>query len=154
MLWEKVVLKLSHRHMPPQGLPRPDEATYNAVVGALVKELDEAAAGSPNPGPSPTFRRLTRAEYHNVIRDLLALDIDVSSLLPADESSQGFDNITVQNLSPRVARTILSAVAEDQPPGSWQSRKVSDGRYDSASHQTLLRNTGSVAYRSERGAER
>jgi hypothetical protein len=108
-VWEKVVRKLSHRQMPPQGLPRPDESTYQAVVATLEKALDDAAAASPNPGPSPTFRRLTRTEYHNAVRDLLALDVDVSSLLPPDESSHGFDNITVQNLSPVLLERYLAA---------------------------------------------
>ena len=57
------------------------------------RELDRAAAASPNPGRTETFHRLNRAEYHNAIRDLLALDMDVADLLPADDSSYGFDNI-------------------------------------------------------------
>jgi hypothetical protein len=35
---------------------------------------------------------LNRAEYTNAIRDLLALDVDGESLLPADEAGAGFDN--------------------------------------------------------------
>ena len=73
--WEKVVRKLRVRHMPPLGLPRPDEQTYEAVVGSLAAQLDRAAAAHPNPGRTDTFRRLNRTEYQNAIRDLLALDI-------------------------------------------------------------------------------
>ncbi len=107
--WEKVVRKLEHRHMPPLGLPRPDEATYDAVVASLEESLDDAAARNPNPGRTPALRRLTRAEYHNAVRDLLAVDVDVSSLLPADESSHGFDNITVETLSPSLLERYLTA---------------------------------------------
>ena len=63
----------------------------------------------PNPGRTETFRRLNRTEYQNTIRDLLALDVDVASLLPPDESSHGFDNITVTDLSPTLLNRYLSA---------------------------------------------
>src|SRR5882757_4431217 len=65
--WEKVVRKLRVRHMPPIGLPRPDEKTYEAVIGSLAAQLDAAAAARPNPGRTDTFRRLNRTEYQNAI---------------------------------------------------------------------------------------
>jgi len=107
--WERVARKLRARYMPPPGLPRPDERTYDAVVTALEAALDGAAATKPNPGRTDTFRRLNRTEYRNVIRDLLAIDVDVSSLLPSDESSHGFDNVTVGDLSPTLLERYLSA---------------------------------------------
>jgi hypothetical protein len=107
--WEKVVRKLRVRHMPPMGLPRPDEQTYDAVVGSLATQLDAAAAAHPNPGRTETLRRLNRTEYQNVIRDLLALDIDVTSILPGDEAGYGFDNVTVGNLSPTLLESYLQA---------------------------------------------
>ena len=108
-VWEKVVSKLRARYMPPPGLPRPDEATYNAVVSSLESSLDSAAAAKPNPGRTDTFRRLNRTEYQNSVRDLLAIDVDIASLLPSDESSHGFDNVTVGNLSPTLLERYLSA---------------------------------------------
>ena len=108
-LWEKVVTKLSHRHMPPIGMPRPDEQTYNAVISSLTEALDRAASARLNPGRTGTFRRLNRVEYHNAIRDILAVDYNVSSLLPNDETSHGFDNVTVENLSPTLLERYLSA---------------------------------------------
>jgi mono/diheme cytochrome c family protein len=108
-VWEKVVRKLRARYMPPAGLPRPDEATYNAAVTSLEMSLDSAAAAKPNPGRTDTFRRLNRTEYQNSIRDLLAIEVDVASLLPSDESSHGFDNVTVGNLSPTLLERYLSA---------------------------------------------
>src|SRR5262249_37897440 len=54
--------------------------------------------------------RLNRAEYANAIRDLLALDIDASSLLPADDSSAGFDNVAdALGVSPVLLESYLSA---------------------------------------------
>ncbi len=108
-VWEKVVRKLRARYMPPAGLPRPDERTYDAVVSSLAALLDSAAAAKPNPGRTDTFRRLNRTEYQNAIRDLLAVVYDVSSLLPSDESSHGFDNVTVGDLSPTLLERYLSA---------------------------------------------
>jgi len=111
-LWENVVRKLSHRHMPPLGLPRPDEASYKTVIASLTDSLDRAAAAKPNAGRTGAFRRLNRFEYQNAIRDLLAVDYNVSALLPTDETSHGFDNITVENLSPTLLERYLSAAAK------------------------------------------
>src|SRR5579871_514668 len=91
-VWEKVVRTLRGGMMPPVGMPRPDPASTDALVSYLTASLDRAAAAHPDPGPA-LLRRLNRSEYANAIRDLLKLDVDVSSLLPADDSSYGFDNI-------------------------------------------------------------
>jgi mono/diheme cytochrome c family protein len=108
-VWEKVVRKLRTRQMPPVGEPRPDEATYEGAIAALTTTLDRAARLAPNPGRTASIRRLTRTEYRNAVRDLLALDVDVTSLLPADESSYGFDNVTVGDLSPTLLDRYVSA---------------------------------------------
>ena len=108
-VWEKVVRKVRARQMPPTGSPRPDEAGYNAEIAALETSLDRAAAASPNPGRTATLRRLTRTEYQHAVRDLLALDVDVASLLPADEASYGFDNVTVGDLSPTLLDRYIAA---------------------------------------------
>ena len=107
--WEKVVRKLRARSMPPPGLPRPDEQTYNTLLSSLESKLDSAAAAKPNPGRTDTFRRLNRTEYQNAIRDLLKLDVDAAALLPSDDSSHGFDNVTVGDLSPTLLERYLSA---------------------------------------------
>jgi hypothetical protein len=107
--WEKVVRKLRGRMMPPPGRPRPDEATYDALVSYLETTLDRSAAAFPNPGRVDTFRRLNRTEYQNAVRDLLALDVDVSSLLPRDDVSHGFDNVAVGGLSPTLLERYLAA---------------------------------------------
>ena len=107
--WEKVVRKLRARYMPPAGLPRPDEKSYDALVATLETSLDRASAARLNPGRTDTFRRLNRTEYQNAVRDLLAITVDVTSLLPSDEASHGFDNVTVGNLSPTLLERYLSA---------------------------------------------
>jgi hypothetical protein len=108
--WEKVVRKLVARQMPPEEEVRPSRRTYDAFVSLVAGALDRAAAERPDPGRTDTFRRLNRTEYQNAIRDLLALDIDATALLPKDESSHGFDNVTVGDLSPTLLdRTITAA---------------------------------------------
>lgn len=108
-VWEKVVRKLGSRMMPPPGRPRPSEAVYDSFVSSLKTSLDRAAAAKPNPGRTDTFRLLTRTEYQNAIRDLLALEVDVTSLLPKDDSSHGFDNTTIAGLPPTLVERYLSA---------------------------------------------
>ncbi len=104
--WEKVLRRVRGRTMPPVGLPRPKEADYQNLVATLESKLD---AGKVDPGRTDTFRRLNRTEYQNAIRDLLAVDVDVTGLLPSDDSSHGFDNVTVGNLSPTLLERYLGA---------------------------------------------
>jgi mono/diheme cytochrome c family protein len=108
--WEKVVLKMRAGLMPPAGAPRPDKAAHDAFATWLESELDRYAAARPNPGRTEPFHRLNRAEYRNAVRDILDLDVDVASLLPADDVSYGFDNIAgVLKMSPTLMERYLVA---------------------------------------------
>ncbi len=107
--WEAVVRKLRARQMPPPGIPRPDEATYRTATESISALLDRHATANPDPGRAGTFRRLNRTEYRNSIRDLLALDVDVAALLPSDEASHGFDNVTVGDLPPLLMERYVAA---------------------------------------------
>jgi mono/diheme cytochrome c family protein len=108
---EKAVRKLRARMMPPPapGRARPDEATYDQLVAYFESRLDSAAAANPDPGRTDTFHRLNRTEYQNAVRDVLALDTDAESLVPADDASHGFDNVNVAELSPTLLERYLSA---------------------------------------------
>ena len=108
-VWEKAVMKLRGGMMPPQGMPRPDEPTLEAFAVALEQTLDRGAQGSVRPGYKPVHR-LNRTEYGNAVRDLLDLQVDVADLLPADDESNGFDNIAgVLRVSPSLLEQYLSA---------------------------------------------
>jgi hypothetical protein len=108
-VWEKVVMKLRGGMMPPQGMPRPDEATLEVFTVSLEGTLDRAARGTTRPGYKPVHR-LNRTEYGNAIRDLLDLQVDVADLLPADDESHGFDNIAgVLRVSPSLLEQYLAA---------------------------------------------
>ncbi len=108
-VWEKVIRKLHGKMMPPVGMPRPDEATLEAFTTSLETSIDRVALTRPNPGRSP-LHRLNRSEYAAAVRDILALDIDATSLLPADDEANGFDNIAdVLKVSPSLLEQYLTA---------------------------------------------
>jgi hypothetical protein len=136
--WEHVVRKLAAGMMPPHdGGPRPTAAESAAVLSWLTDELDRASAAAPNPGRTVPFHRLNRSEYRNAVRDLLAVDVDVASLLPGDDASYGFDNIGgVLKLSPTLLERYLSAadrisrlaVGSASPFVTFDSYRVPDDR--------------------------
>jgi len=108
-LWEKVIRKVRAGMMPPPGRPAPSDAERRTLVSSLEGSLDRVADAKPQPG-RPLVHRLNRAEYANAIRDLIALEIDPAALLPADDSSAGFDNVAdVLGLSPVLLESYLSA---------------------------------------------
>jgi hypothetical protein len=91
-IWETVLRKLRNGEMPPFGSPRPDASALISFTQSVETSLDRASEAHPNPGAPPAYR-LNRAEYANAVRDLLGVELDVSSLLPPDDSAFGFDNI-------------------------------------------------------------
>src|SRR5215471_12045314 len=113
--WEKVIRKLRTRAMPPPTAARPSEQTYNTLAGYLEASVDRDAIAAPHPGKLALVHRLSRTEYQNAIRDLLAIDalpkeIDYSLLLPADNSASGFDNLAdLLFMSPTVMERYLDA---------------------------------------------
>jgi hypothetical protein len=121
--YEKVVRKLRAGVMPPVGLPRPPKPEYDGLAAWLETGLDSSRAAHPNPGRTEALHRLNRAEYRNAVRDLLAIDVNTTELLPADDGSYGFDNIAgvlkvSQTLMERylsVAGTV-SRLAVGEPP--------------------------------------
>jgi hypothetical protein len=113
--WEKVIRKLRTGAMPPAGAPRPDQATYESLATYLETSIDREATNAPHAASLPLVHRLSRTEYQNAIRDLLAIDalpkeIDYPLLLPADNSSSGFDNIAdLLFVSPAIMERYLDA---------------------------------------------
>jgi len=110
--WEKVVRKVSTGMMPPAGARRPERAALDAFTGGVASSLDRAAALNPNPGV-PALHRLNRNEYANAIRDLVSIEVDPAIYLPADDSSNGFDNISeALGVSPALMERYVSAAAK------------------------------------------
>ena len=124
--WERVIEKLRAGSMPPPGRPRPDASTYRTTATWIENEIDRAWTASPNPGRIGAVHRLNRTEYNNVIRDPFALNVDVKSQLPGDETADGsFDNfaasltISTAHLERylSVARQV-TRLATGLPPGN------------------------------------
>jgi hypothetical protein len=107
---EKIVRKLRAGMMPPTGVRRPDPATMESLIRGMETTLDHAATLHL---PAPGLHRLNRTEYTNAIRDLLALDVDATKFLPADDSTRGFDNIAgALTMSPALMEAYLSAAGK------------------------------------------
>jgi hypothetical protein len=110
--WEKVIVKLRSRAMPPPGMPRPDNATYDSVADWLESGIDKAAAVHVNPGRTASLHRLNRAEYANAVRDLIAVEVDPQAMLPPDEQAFGFENnAEALSLPPALLDRYVSAAA-------------------------------------------
>jgi len=157
IIWEKMVRKLRDRQMPPAGMPRPDDATMQALISYVETGRDRLSETKPNPGRT-TLNRLNRTEYANVIRDLLALDIDVNDLLPADDIGYGFDNIgDVLSVSPflmerylaTAAKISRAAVGDPSMPVAYQTYVVPHGlkQEDRLSENTPVGSRGGAAIR-------
>jgi cytochrome c5 len=122
-IWEKVIRKLRAGMMPPPGNPRPPLEQYNQLRDWLENQIDAKAALHPNPG-SVVLHRLNRTEYANAVRDLLDLRIDVNTLLPADDSARGFDNVAGSlTLSPTLLEAYTTAATRiaRTAVGYWKS---------------------------------
>jgi mono/diheme cytochrome c family protein len=88
--WEKVIHKLKAGLMPPPGERRPNDQAVTSLVSYLETSLDARAPKTAG----AAVRRLNRTAYGNAVRDLLGFPIDVETLLPAEISSDGFDNVS------------------------------------------------------------
>lgn len=108
-VWEKILRRIATRQMPPPTEIRPSEKQYQTIDAILSDVLEERSLQFPKPGKVGVLRRMTRLEYQNAIRDLLGINIDAASYLPKDESSHGFDNITVEQLSPVLLNRYVTA---------------------------------------------
>jgi mono/diheme cytochrome c family protein len=156
-IWEKLIRKLRARQMPPAGMPKPDDATLDGLVKFVESGRDRLAEVKPNPGRT-TLHRLNRTEYGNAIRDLLALEIDVADLLPADDIGYGFDNIgDVLSVSPFLLERYLAvagkisraAVGDTTMPVQYQTYSVNRGlkQLDRMSETTPVGSRGGTTVR-------
>jgi hypothetical protein len=110
--FEKILLKLQTGMMPPSGSLQPDGDTRRSLIADLESRIDEAYEARPSPG-RPVLHRLNRAEYANAVRDLLGVEVDVDGLLPADDMSQGYDNMSdVLTVSPTLLESYLTAAGK------------------------------------------
>lgn len=89
--WEAILKSVAMGDMPPAEKKPLTSQQKTFLLTWLEDALDSYGEHHPNPGRS-TIRRLNRSEYANSVRDLLALNIDITEMLPGDDSGYGFDN--------------------------------------------------------------
>jgi len=132
-VFEKAVRKLRGRVMPPPGARQPEGAAVDSLVTWLEDSLDHAAASAPAHLPDQVvLHRLNRKEYANAVRDLLAVEVNGTELLPADDIAEGYDNIAAAlQVSPSfIEQYVIAARAvavkalgkPDARPGGWTFR--------------------------------
>lgn len=150
--WEKILRRLSLGEMPPKGMPRPPKDQIAAFTAWLAKSLDANSAAHPNPGHA-TVRRMNRTEYANAVRDLLALDVDVSKDLPVDDTGYGFDNIAdVLTVSPTLMDRYINVASKIARLATGEaSRKPVTTDYKIA--KDLFENAFGVASYNERASD-
>jgi Protein of unknown function (DUF1592)/Protein of unknown function (DUF1588)/Protein of unknown function (DUF1585)/Protein of unknown function (DUF1587)/Protein of unknown function (DUF1595) len=111
--WERMLRKIRAGQMPPPSESANEGSESSKLIALAQKQievqLDQRAKHFLPPSRSG-LRRLTRIEYQNAIRDIIGINIDAAALLPKDESSHGFDNVTVSELSPAfIGRAVTAA---------------------------------------------
>jgi hypothetical protein len=110
-IWETAIRKLRGGFMPPPGEPTPGGERIGDLASWIEATRDAAWRADPRPG-APVLHRLNRAEYSNAIRDLLDMPFDATTLLPADDSSAGFDNVaSALSVSPALMQAYVAAAA-------------------------------------------
>ena len=86
--------RIARGEMPPADAERPPAAEIAALTRELDAELQAADAARIAKQGRARMRRMTRSEYENTLKDLLALErLDVQPLLPEDGRVAGFDKI-------------------------------------------------------------
>ncbi len=111
--WAEILDRIGSGEMPPPREPRPtaeESARISEWIGSRMEEAE--AARRANLGERIAFRRLSREEYRNTIRDLLGVTFDASDPagLPEDPDWQGFERLgPVLSLSATHVEKYLAA---------------------------------------------
>jgi mono/diheme cytochrome c family protein len=129
--FEKAVMKMRGRVMPPPGMKQPDAKTEDALIAYLEESLDKIQTDKTITD-QVVLHRLNRKEYENAVHDLVLVDVKASELLPPDDLAQGYDNIaSALQVSPSfieqyviAARNIaVEAMGKaDSRPQGWSFR--------------------------------
>jgi cytochrome c553 len=136
-VWEKILRKVRAGEMPPKGIPRPPQATMEAMMRSIEAELDQASRNAPRDPGRVTVRRLNRNEYANSVRDLLGVSFRAADDFPSDDSGEGFDNLAdVLSISPLLMEKYVAAAEKiaARAVGNVPLPKPTTTKYDADSH--------------------
>jgi hypothetical protein len=109
--WHDALNRINEGKMPPaEGLPLP-LAKRKRIVKWLTTEMDRATEARRSTGGKVVFRRLTKYEYNNTLRDLLGIEYDYTTNFPPEsKSAAGFlNNGQVLSVSPIQIEYYLAA---------------------------------------------
>jgi len=131
--WEEIMNRINSGDMPPDDVDkRPkaeDIARVSEWIAGQLREADSARQSSS--GEKVAFRKLTREEYANSVRDLLGVTFDVADPtgLPEDPDWHGIQRIgSVLTLSPAHVEKYLAAadavLTEALRPGGQPKREL------------------------------
>ena len=143
--WGEVLKKLEAGEMPPKKKKRPPAGDLAAVVKWIDAGLRGAEEASRKTEGRVVLRRLNRVEYENTISDLLAVDVELSDLLPEDSVSHGFDNIgEALSISAVLMERYLEAadVALDEAIVPGPRPKLYKKRFDLRDESQIKRRIG------------
>ncbi|MDB6140581.1 MAG: hypothetical protein JWO94_3653 [Verrucomicrobiaceae bacterium] len=111
--WEETMNRINSGDMPPEKEKRPNPEEVARVADWIIGQLREAETSKQSSaGEKVAFRKLSREEYTNTIRDLLGVTFDPkgASGLPEDPDWKGFERIgSVLTLSPAHVEKYLAA---------------------------------------------
>ena len=111
--WEEIMNRVNSGDMPPAKEPRPQADDIARLAEWIAGQLRDAESARQSAGSERVaFRKLSREEYANTIRDLLGVTFDVTDPtgLPEDPDWQGFQRIgSVLTLSPAHVEKYLAA---------------------------------------------
>ena len=132
--WEQIHERLARGEMPPKEAPQPDAADRESAVTWLDEQLVQADAADIARNGRAGIRRLTRSEYENTLRDLLALPhLNLQDLLPPDRQVAGFDKSAAGlEMSPvhlaaytaAAERALTAAIATQSTPPEVLTRRI------------------------------
>lgn len=107
-VWEKAIVRLRGRLMPPAGQDQPTQQQVNALISHLESSIDNSAE-EPRAGHVP-IQRLNRTEFTASVSELLGVELDPKQVLPTDIEVEGFNNMAgALGISPSFLEQYLSA---------------------------------------------
>jgi len=143
-LWERVVVQLRERVMPPAKKKQPAEEERTRLAGWVHDTLATTDASKlPRDPGRVVIHRLSALEYNNTIRDLLGVDSRPADTFPPDGGGGGgFDNnADTLFIPPILLEKYLEAagqvIADGKPERILQVRPGDDRDERSAARENL-----------------
>ena len=93
---QEILDQLNLTAMPPEDEVQPSNSEIETVIATITRAIAKAREVARDNAGKVVMRRLNRQEYRNTVRDLFSLkmiDFDPTTTFPADDVTDGFDNV-------------------------------------------------------------